>query len=201
MKSAVKTVYSPARLATQVARMGAEISRDYAGRTLDVVAILEDAFVFAADLVRHITCPVVLHFLRAESHEVTLGGFTRKEVFFSHQPELKGRDVLLVDLVLDTGVTMDFLSKRLVESGPRSLRLAVLLNRPASRRVSLKPDYFGFDVASNYLVGYGLPGQKGLLRNLPLIGSLDGSWPRRTRGAAARKGRHHAGKRGTRVSR
>ena len=178
--------------------MGREISRDYARRTLDVVAILEDAFLFAADLVRHITCPVVLHFVRAESHEVTLGGYTRKEVFFSHQPDLKGRNVLLVDLVLDTGVTLDFLSKRLMESGPRSLRVAVLLNRPQSRRVSLKPDYYGFDVASNYLVGYGLHGEKGMLRNLPRIGSLDRNPSRRTRGAA-RKGRRVAGKRGKKV--
>lgn len=174
MKSEIKPVYSPARISAQVARLGRQISRDLAGRTLDVLPILEDSFIFAADLVRHITCPVVCHFIRAESSMVRLGDAELKQIFFAHPPDLKGRDVLLVDAVLDTGITLDFLAKRIQHLRPRSLRLAVLIDRPESRRVDMKPDYVGFPGASNYLVGYGLSSVTGLYRNLPFVGSPNG---------------------------
>jgi hypoxanthine phosphoribosyltransferase len=160
--------------------MGREISRDFAGRKLDVVTILEDSYVFSADLVRHIQCPLVCHFVRTDSHEIKLGSHERKEIFFSHEPDLKGRDVLLVDAVLDTGITLDFLLRRLWESRPRSLRLAVLLDRPHARRLALKPDYVGFEASPNYLVGYGLASRDGFHRNLAFVGALDGR-PHRAR--------------------
>lgn len=175
MKGGLKVVYSPRQLSTRVARLGRSISQDYAGRTVDVVVILENAFVFAADLVRRIRRPMVCHFVRAETRDVNLGGYARKEVFFSHQPQLKDRDVLLVDAVLHSGVTQDFLLKRLLDSRPRSLRLAVLVDKPQDRKVDLTPDYFGFVGASKHLVGYGLPGTRGWYRNLPYVGHLGGA--------------------------
>jgi len=174
LKSEIKPVYSSAKLSAQVARLGRQISRDYSGRTLDVLPILEDSFIFAADLVRNITCPVVCHFVRAESSMVRLGEAELKQIFFAHPPDLKGRDVLLVDAVLDTGITLDFLAKRILHARPRSLRLAVLIDRPESRRVDMRPDYVGFPGASNYLVGYGLSSVTGLYRNLPFVGSPNG---------------------------
>lgn len=169
MKSGLTEVYSPARIASQVARLGREISQTYRGRAVDVVVILESAFLFAADLVRHITSPVICHFVRNDVQDVQQGGYIRREIFFSLRPVLKGRDVLLVDTVLETGVTTEFLLRRLWEGDPRTLRLAVLLDKPRERRVDIKPDYFGFAAASKYLVGYGLPGDHGLLRNLPYL--------------------------------
>lgn len=170
MKARPKVAYSAAQIAARVAQMGRAISRDYAGRTLDVVIILENGFVFAADLIRNISVPTVCHFVRAEIRDVQLGGFDRTEIFFSHEPELRDRHVLIVDTVLHSGVTTDFLVKRLQETGPRSIRIAVLLDRPVERRVDLQPDYFGFAAASNYMVGYGLPGGHGLYRSLPYVG-------------------------------
>jgi hypoxanthine phosphoribosyltransferase len=149
--------------------MGRVISRDFAGRTVDIVVVLESSFIFAADLMRRISQPVVCHFVRAETRDVTQSGFDRREIFFSRAPRLAGRDVLLVDAVLQTGITQDFLYRRLLETGPRSLRMAVLLDKPRDRRVDLKPDYFGFAVASKYLAGYGLAGSRGWFRNLPYI--------------------------------
>lgn len=172
MTAGPKVVYSPARLAARVSSLGRTISRDYAGRTVDIVVILENAFVFAADLVRRISRPMVCHFVRSEMREFKLDGRDQREVFFSHQPDLRGRHVLLVDAVLRTGVTQDFLVRRLMESRPRSLRMAVLVDKPQDRRVNLEPDYFGFSVASKYLVGYGLAGDRGAYRNLPYIGVL-----------------------------
>jgi hypoxanthine phosphoribosyltransferase len=167
--------------------MGRSISRDYKGRPLDAVILLESAFVFAADLVRSIQGRVACHFVRTELRDVELDGFERREVFFSHTPDLRGREILVVAGVLHTGVTMDFLCKRLMEGRPRSLRIAVLVDKPGDRRVDLRPDYFGFLDASNQLVGYGLAGRQGSYRNLPFLGTLGKQASARGGGGASRR--------------
>ena len=160
-------VYSAARIAARVAALGKEVSQEYAGRRLDVVVTLDRGFVFAADLMRQIDAPVVCHFVREEVRDVEQSGYARREVFFGSGPELKGRDVLLVDAVMESGVTQEFLVRRLGEGRPRSIRLAVLLDKPAKRRVALEPDYFGFRTASNQVwVGYGLAAGNGAGCNL-----------------------------------
>jgi hypoxanthine phosphoribosyltransferase len=118
---------------------------------------------------------MVLHFLGESVRDVEQGGKARREVFFTNReavnareekPGLKGRDVLLVDAVLESGITQDFLLRRLGESKPRSLRLAVLLDKTSKRRVALEPDYFGFRTASNQMwVGYGLAAANGMGRS------------------------------------
>lgn len=191
----MKVAFSKQRLEARVAQMGRTISRDYAGRTLDVVVILENAFLFGADLVRRISNPAVCHFVRSEMRDVRMGGYDRREIFFSPAPRLAGRDVLLVDAVLHTGVTQDFLIKRLEESRPRSLRLAVLFDKPQERKVNLQAEYTGFEAASKHWVGYGLAGRRGLYRNLPYVGvtspsskSARGARPSRRRRRPSVKG-------------
>jgi hypoxanthine phosphoribosyltransferase len=173
----LEVVYSAEDLANRVASLGKTISRDYGSRTLDVVVMLDSAFVFAADLIRKISCPVVCHLVWAEIRDVQFGGHDRREIYFSRSPRLEKRDVLVVDAVLQSGVTQDFLLKRLQESRPRSLRLATLFDKPSERRVDLKPDYFCFEAASKYLAGYGLAGSRGWYRNIPYVGVQ----PRRAR--------------------
>jgi hypoxanthine phosphoribosyltransferase len=168
------TKYTAARIASRVKELGREITRACHGRRLDVVVTMDRGFMFAADLVRVIDTPVALHFLREDVRDVEHGGKARREVFFGDrntvnvskdQPELKGRDVLLVDAILDSGITQEFLLRRMGETHPRSLRLAVLLDKPSKRRVNLEPDYFGFRTASNEAwAGYGLSGSNGLGR-------------------------------------
>ena len=175
MSATPKIVFSAPRLASRVSEMGRTISRDYAGRTVDLVAILDNSLVFAADLIRHIKCPVVCHFVRAEIRDVNVGGYERKEIFFSPEPVLREREVLLVDAVLHSGVTLDFWAKRLQNSRPKSLRTAVLIDKPKDRKVDFQPDYSCFQTASNYLVGYGLPDQRGMHRNLPFVGAVSGA--------------------------
>ncbi len=143
-------VFSAARIAERVAALGKEVSREYDGRRVDVVITLDRGFVFAADLMRQIDAPVVCHFVREEVRDV------------EH----------LVDAVLESGVTQEFLLRRLGESKPRSIRLAVMLDKPARRRVALEPDYFGFRTASNLMwVGYGLATANGTGRNLQQLSS------------------------------
>ncbi len=166
---------SAAQIASRVKALGRQISRDARGRRLDIVVTMDRSFMFAADLLRAIEVPVVVHFVREDVRDVEWGGRARREVFFGNRAaaatkedhaELKGRDVILVDSVLDSGVTQDFLLRRLGENKPRSLRLAVLLDKTSRRRVALEPDYFGFRIASNVLwTGYGLAASNGTGRN------------------------------------
>ena len=159
--------FSEARIAGRVTELGQEISRAYQGRRLDIVVTMDRGFMFAADLIRELDGTVVCHFVREDLRDVEDGGRPRREVLFGTAPDLKGRDVLLVDAVLESGVTQEFLLRRLGESSPRSLRLAVLLDKPEKRRVDLESDYFGFKTASKEVwVGYGLAAANGTGRNL-----------------------------------
>jgi len=174
--------YSAGRIAARVAVLGKEITRAYKGRRLDVVITLDRGFLFAADLIRQLGVPVVCHFVREEIRDVQQSGHSRREVSFGAPPELKGQDVLLVDAIIESGVTQEFLLRRLAESRPRSLRLAVMLYKEPLRRVDLEPDYFGFRTASNKIwIGYGLAGDNGVGRNLPAL-SAKGS-PDRQQGS------------------
>jgi hypoxanthine phosphoribosyltransferase len=165
--------YTAARIASRIKALGREISRQAGGRRLDVVVTMDRSFMFAADLIRAIDAPVVVHFVREDVRDVQQSGHARREVFFGERAAgdgnhagFKGRDVLLVDAVLDSGVTQDFLLRRIGESKPRSLRLAVLLDKTSRRRVALEPDYFGFQTASNLVwSGYGLSASNGTGRN------------------------------------
>ena len=175
MSRAKAASYSAARIASRVKTLGRAISRAYSGRRLDLVVTMDRSFVFAADLVRAIDGPVAVHFVPEDVRDVEMDGRIQREVFFGNRQtisggegrsELKGRDVLLVDAVLDSGVTQEFLLRRIGESKPRSLRLVVLLYKASMRRVDLEPDYFGFQTASNLMwSGYGLAGSNGLGRN------------------------------------
>jgi len=175
--------FTAPRIAARVAALGKEVSREYQGRRVDVVVTLDRGFVFAADLLRHIASPVVCHFVREEVRDVEHSGHARREVFFGSGPELKGRDVLVVDAVLESGVTQEFLLRRLGESKPRSIRLAVMLDKPAKRRVALEPDYFGFRTASNEVwVGYGLAAPNGTGRNLRQLSSETNGTRKKSKG-------------------
>jgi hypoxanthine phosphoribosyltransferase len=187
VKHGLRVVYSPGRLAARVAQMGHAISRDYRGRRLDVIVMLENGFMFAADLIRRIDVPVVCHFVREEFRDVELAGFPRREVSFTARPRLKGRDVLLVDAILETGVPQEFLVRRLLDSELRSLKLAVLLDKPQDRKVSLHADYIGFVTASKKLVGYGLSASSGAQRNLRCVATETVSRASRRQGKRAPK--------------
>jgi hypoxanthine phosphoribosyltransferase len=180
----MRVVFTQQRLASRIRQMGRAISKDAAKRTLDVLVVLNNGCLFGADLIRSISVPVVCHFVRADMRDVSLGGHIRREILFSWPPGMRGRDVLLVDAVLNTGVTQDFLIKQILESNPRSLRLAVLLDKSDARKVDVKAEYTGFSTASNYLVGYGLSGSHGLYRNLPYVAT---SRPARRRATAAKR--------------
>jgi hypoxanthine phosphoribosyltransferase len=192
------TTYSAARIADRIKALGKQISRDANGRRLDVVITMDRSFMFAADLIRAIDLPVVVHFVREDIRDVEHAGRARREVLFTNRSAtnaskdhsvLKGRDVLLVDSILDSGITQDFLLRRVGESKPRSLRLAVLLDKTSRRHVALEPDYFGFRTASNLVwSGYGLATSNGTGRNSrDLVAGLSANGPGRPRTAKKKK--------------
>lgn len=194
----VTSTYSAARIAGRIKALGRQISRDALGRRLDIVVTMDRSFIFAADLIRAIEVPVVVHFIREDIRDIELAGRARREVFFADRAttapakdhsDLKGRDVLFVDSVLDSGITQDFLLRRIGEGKPRSLRLAVLLDKTSRRHVDLEPDYFAFRTASNLLwFGYGLAASNGTGRNgRNLVAGASANGSGRTRAAKKKK--------------
>jgi hypoxanthine phosphoribosyltransferase len=155
----------------RVQEMARQISHDFQGRTIHVVGVMENGFVFMADLVRELNGPVVCQFVKAEFDN---SNPNTTEIFFSPEVDVKGQDVLLVEVLVQSGVTSEFLIRNLIGRGAASVKLAVLLDKQSARRVSLQPDYFGFLMNENFVVGYGL-GECHFGRNLPYIAGRAGT--------------------------
>jgi hypoxanthine phosphoribosyltransferase len=145
--------------------MARQISRDFQGKTVCAVGVLENSFIFMADLVRQLEVPVVCQFLKVESKHASA---STTELFFSPEPEVEGKDVLLIEVLVKSGVTSEFLLRNLMGRGASSVKLAVLLDKQSARCIALQPDYFGFLLNEAFVVGYGL-GAPEVGRNLPFI--------------------------------
>lgn len=152
MDKQIVEIYSAAAIAERISALAAEISEAYTGRELTILCVLEDSFVLLADLLRQMTLSPRTVFLRFD-HQ-SLGGV--QDISFSTQTDLARRDVLLVEGVLETGVTQEYLIKQLGALGANSVKLCVLLDKTDRRRVSLEPDYRGFETHEPYVFGYGL---------------------------------------------
>jgi hypoxanthine phosphoribosyltransferase len=158
------------QIARRVEAMALAIAADTPeGAPLSVLAILDGAFMFCADLVRRLPMPVRLGLVRVVS--VERGGDPERVELPADFP-VRGEELLVVEDVLDTGKTMAALRARLAAQAPRRIRLAVLLDKPARRAVAIRPDYSGFVVGDRWVVGYGLDWD-GLYRNLPYISYVE----------------------------
>lgn len=156
----------------RVAELGAQISQEYAGKTPLAVGILRGAVVFMADLVRHITLPIELDFMAVCSYGKATKTSGVVRILKDLDEDIKGRDVLLVEDVLDTGLTLDYIVQYLGAREPASLEVCVLLNKQLpGRTISTQIKYCGFDVPDEFVVGYGLDyGEH--YRNLPYVCTL-----------------------------
>src|SRR5215467_4671822 len=153
------------QLRKRVQEMARQISADFKGKTLYVVCILENGFVFMADLVRELEIPVVCQFVKPQFKDTNP---STTEIFFSPEVDVQNHHVLLVEALVQSGITSEFLMRHLASRGAASVKLAVLLDKQSARRVPLQPDYFGFLMNESFVVGYGLGApQQG--RNLPYI--------------------------------
>jgi hypoxanthine phosphoribosyltransferase len=167
----LEILFDEQALEQKVLELAVQISLDYAAKDLLVVCILKGAAIFFTDLVRRLTIPAMLEFAQVSSYEsgtvssrvVTV----TKDIGF----DISGKHVLLVDGIIDTGTTMDFLLTRYRERGPASLRIAVLLDKSAHRTVDVPIHYRGFEIPDRFVVGYGMDNVE-KYRNLPYIAAL-----------------------------
>jgi hypoxanthine phosphoribosyltransferase len=168
----VKVLISTEEINRRVRELAAQISADYAGKTPLLVGILKGSWIFLADLVRQLTVPVYIDFLTVSSYGMSTRSSGVVKIVMDLKCPLEGRDVLLVEDILDSGLTLKYIMKHLELRRPKSLKLCVLMDKPARRRVEIKPDYLGFTVPDRFVVGYGADYAEGY-RQLPFIGFLE----------------------------
>ena len=164
-------LYTEAQLKEAVAQLGERITRDYQGKKPVMVCILKGASVFFCDLIRQIDLPLEIDFMVVSSYGASTK--TRGEVKLVKDLDrsVRGRDVIIVEDIVDSGMTLNFLKQTLLGRGAASLRICTLLDKPARRRVPLTADYFCFNIPDAFVVGYGLDYAE-VYRNLPDIGVL-----------------------------
>jgi len=160
-----RVILSAEQIKARVDEMARNISNDYRGKTVCAIGVLENGFIFMSDLVRSLTVPVVCQFLTVDSKQASA---STTEIRFSPEADVKGQHVLVIEALVQSGVTSEFLLRNLLSRGASSVKLAVLLDKQSARRVSLQPDYFGFLVEEAFVVGYGL-GAPHVGRNLPYV--------------------------------
>lgn len=165
-----QVLISEAQLARRVRRLAREIERDFHGRELVVVAVLNGTVMFLADLIRHLNLPLRLDFIGVSSYG---SGTTSGKLVFTKalRLDVRNRDVLLVDDILDTGKTMSRVLPKLKVLKPRRLKTCVLLDKPDRRVEKIQADYVGFSIPDLFVVGYGLDFAE-RYRNLPFVGVL-----------------------------
>ncbi len=172
----VTPLIDAATLAARVAELGAEISAAYRGSDLFVVGVLKGVFPFFADLVRHIDLPCQCDFLGLSSYgsRTQTSGVVRFTSDLSHP--INDREVLIVEDIVDTGLTMSYLLNNFQTRGPRSVKICTLLHKPANQVVAVPLDYVGFVIENHFVVGYGLDYME-RFRNLAYIGYFSGALP------------------------
>ena len=174
MTERLVTLLSTEEIAARVRERGAEITREYAGRPLMLVCVLKGSFVFAADLARAIDLPVRIDFLGVRSYGVDTETSGVVQITHDLSRPIEGEHVLLVEDIVDTGLTIAHLINLLRTRGPASVRVCALLHKPARARIQVKIDYLGFTIEDRFVVGFGLDFAE-RYRNLPYIGVIEHS--------------------------
>ncbi len=171
-----RVLFDQTAIRDRIAGMGAEITADYAGGSLTIVAVLQGGVLFLADLIREIRLPLRMDSISVASYHGGTASTGRVTFHQNHLPEVAGRDVLVLDDILDSGRTLGAIMERIREEcRPRSMRTAVLLSKRVERAVPIEADYRGFEIGDEFVVGYGLD-YRGEYRNLPMIGVLKREW-------------------------
>ncbi len=164
-------LFSEAELKAKVAELGKQLKEDYDGKNPLVVGVMKGAFVFTADLVRAMDCPVQMDFIIAKSYGNSTQTSGSVKIIKDLENDISGRHVILVEDIIDSGVTMSKLIKMLNTRNAASIKLCALLSKPSRRQVDVTIDYCGWEVPDHFVVGYGLDYAE-KYRNLPYIGIL-----------------------------
>ena len=166
------TLVSSEELHRRVAELGAEVSRDYAGRDLFMVGVLKGAVLFLADLMRGITVPCEIDFMAVSSYGSQTDSSGVVRILKDLDASIEGRHVLIVEDIIDSGLTLQYLMRSLNARNPASLEVCALLTKPERLRVDLSPRYVGFEIPNRFAVGYGLDHAQ-QYRNLDYVAALD----------------------------
>ncbi len=166
-----KVLLSSEQIQSKLAEMGEQISRDYEGRSILLVGVLKGAFVVMADLARHIRLPLEFDFMAVSSYGAATKTSGVVRILKDLDHDLEGLDVLVVEDIVDSGLTLKYLLKNLAGRRPASLEVAALLRKEGIQQVELDLRYVGFDIPNEFVVGYGLDYAE-KYRNLPYIGTL-----------------------------
>ena len=162
------------QIAAKVKELGAKISEDYKDKNLLLVSVLKGSVVFMSDLIRAVTIPMRVDFLSVSSYGSGVKTTGVVKILKDLDHPIEGYDLLIVEDILDSGKTLSYLSEILSTRKPKSMRLVTLLDKPDRRQVEVKPDYVGFTIPDEFVVGYGLDYDE-KYRNLPYVGVLDPS--------------------------
>lgn len=155
-------------ISKKIAELGAEISRDYAGKEVLLICVLKGAVIFLADLVRHLDLPVQLDFIAVSSYGAATETSGVVRILKDLEGSIEGRHCLIVEDIIDSGLTLNYLQENLRSRRPASLKIVTLLDKPERRRVKIEPDYVGFQIPDEFVVGYGLD-FNGCYRYLPEV--------------------------------
>jgi len=171
-QSQLKILISRDEVAKAVARLAHEINRDYQGKRPLLIGVLKGSFVFMADLIRHLDLPLELEFVKLSSYGSAKESSGKVKVVQGLQTPIEGRDILVVEDIVDTGITTSFLLDYLKKKKPASLKLCALTDKPSRHKVSVSIDYLGFTVPDKFIVGYGIDCDE-KFRNLPDIYTIE----------------------------
>jgi hypoxanthine phosphoribosyltransferase len=166
---ALRQIISADQIQKRVRELGRQVSDDYRGQSIIALGILENSFMFMADLARSVDVPMICTFIKPRYKQSKEGEAPVLEIYFSHELAIEGKHILLVEGLVHSGVTSEFLMSNLRSRGAASVKLLTLLDRQSARRVPLQPDYFGFLVDDAFLCGYGLGSPEQTERNLPYL--------------------------------
>jgi hypoxanthine phosphoribosyltransferase len=166
-----EVLISKERLEARIREMAADITRDYAGKAPLIVGILRGSFIFMADLVRNIDLPITMDFMVVSSYGAGTTSSGLVNIKKDLEESIEGKDVIIVEDILDTGNTLVKLTAELLHRRPASLKLCVMLDKPDRRTTPIRADYVGFSIPDAYVVGFGLDYDQGY-RQLPYVGVL-----------------------------
>lgn len=166
-----KPLFTSEEIQRKIQELGARISHDYANKDIIVIGVLKGALFFMADLLRSIRVPVQMDFIHCTSSVSRSKGGNPVQILSDIKTDIKGKDVLLIEDIVDSGVTVAYLRDMLTQRGPASLKVCVLLDKVERRKIAIEADYAGFRIPNKYVVGYGLDYQD-RYRSLPYIAVL-----------------------------
>ena len=164
-------LFDERELRTRICELGTEISKAYTGKNPVLIGILKGAVVFLSDLVRHITIPITLDFMAISSYADSAQSSGLIKLTKDISIDIKGRHVIIVEDILDTGLSLQFLKDHLGKFEPASVASCVLLDKPKAHKIEIPIEYLGFEIGNEFVVGYGLDFNE-RYRNLPYVGIL-----------------------------